>query len=450
MGAWIAHFIILGIGASGSLILRSAEALQVKDIKSDNALIDVVDEIPVEGDLLVSKSLDGQRVGVVRVQKVIGERALGKLVRGRMEKGAKLEVYGRVAARKSQQSQNTQQASNATAPNPDLPLASAVAPASVETPADQQALNDPYDPNSSSQNSNGASNQQPPPADANTATNTASPTQDPNQPPVDQKQVAKNDAAPEDAAAKNSENGTQKSENSTSPDEEQKSARSTASSEPNKSQTEDDDSLAGDELQDDEDSSRQTAKGTSSKKNEDSDILNAAKKFKLGVLGSFSSYQQVVRMGTPTETVTMAGSSFSVYGFGDLPWGEYFGWRPYLGLDQFYVTGASTNNNCLSSNSCMTSVNFAVLGSLLKFRYPDSKVSPWIGAGGSIVHPIQKSSNAVQTTTINTMALGVVAVGVDWQAAETIMIPLQFEYDFWPSFTGITTSSFAIRTGIAF
>ncbi len=96
--------VVLFLGLLCALAITPlAHALRIHDIENDHALIDLEGQIaPAEGALVVAKARDGRALGVLRVQKVIGEKALGRLIRGQMELGWKLEPHNPLAAAPSQ------------------------------------------------------------------------------------------------------------------------------------------------------------------------------------------------------------------------------------------------------------------------------------------------------------------------------------------------------------
>lgn len=70
-------------------LVHSAEVLKVK---GKSALVDLKGDSAMPGDTFYTLSADGKRRGIIRLSKVKGEKAIGKITKGRVEAGMSLEL----------------------------------------------------------------------------------------------------------------------------------------------------------------------------------------------------------------------------------------------------------------------------------------------------------------------------------------------------------------------
>lgn len=190
--------------------------------------------------------------------------------------------------------------------------------------------------------------------------------------------------------------------------------------------------------------------GQSTTQAEDTGFSTYLQQLKWGVMGGYNVYQQTVVVGTARENVNLNGGAFSFGLFADWKLHPMVAFRHTAGIDQFFVTGTSTTASCTGGSACQTTILYASVGSWLRVRYPDRQIAPWIGLGGNLMAPVQKTSSALEPGSITPLLLGLVGVGADWQVSENTMVPLQLDYSFWPTFTGVTTSAFTFRAGVTF
>jgi hypothetical protein len=73
-------------------IAAPAFAIEVVKIKGKSALIDLKGEPAAIGDMFYALSDDGKRRGIIKISKVKGDKAIGKIVKGKAEVGMSLEL----------------------------------------------------------------------------------------------------------------------------------------------------------------------------------------------------------------------------------------------------------------------------------------------------------------------------------------------------------------------
>lgn len=77
-----------------SLFAPTLFAAEVVKVKGKSALIDLKGDATTVGDLYYALSSDGKRRGIIKISKVKGERAIGRITKGRAEAGMSLELRG--------------------------------------------------------------------------------------------------------------------------------------------------------------------------------------------------------------------------------------------------------------------------------------------------------------------------------------------------------------------
>ena len=75
------------IVAATFLLSAMAQAATIKAVQSNKVLIDLGSDSANEGDLFFAMSPEGKKLGIIKITKTKGARALGMIVKGRAEKG---------------------------------------------------------------------------------------------------------------------------------------------------------------------------------------------------------------------------------------------------------------------------------------------------------------------------------------------------------------------------
>jgi hypothetical protein len=84
---------VFSIFIIGSVLFASPVfAAEVAKIKGKSALIDLKGEPAAPGDMFYALSDDGKRRGIIKISKVKGDKAIGKIVKGKADVGMSLEL----------------------------------------------------------------------------------------------------------------------------------------------------------------------------------------------------------------------------------------------------------------------------------------------------------------------------------------------------------------------
>mgnify|MGYP001561528125 CR=1 FL=1 len=159
-----------------------------------------------------------------------------------------------------------------------------------------------------------------------------------------------------------------------------------------------------------------------------------------GVLvGLDSATQEVTASGS---SISMAGSGFSLKGYGDLPIAGSLGMTGRLGATQFSVKGSS------GGVDYKTDILYATADLLLRYNFGDDGFVPY-GTGGLGLHfPISKSSNVLDTQRVSATTVFFLGGGFHYTMGETSFFTLGAEYGMFPPSNDVKTSMISLRAGL--
>jgi hypothetical protein len=163
----------------------------------------------------------------------------------------------------------------------------------------------------------------------------------------------------------------------------------------------------------------------------------------LGFIGSLNSSTMTISLNSSAK-VNMAGSSFGAKVIYDYPVMEDIDLRLFSGIDMLSVKGASSTITC----NCKLDVTYINTGGMARYFLSQSKMSTWLGAGGSYQAAMSSSSDVLQkvASTFNILFGG----GIDYQTGGGSFIPIQFSYAYYAPTTGVTLSQMLIQGGYGF
>ncbi|OFZ12788.1 MAG: hypothetical protein A2Z20_07035 [Bdellovibrionales bacterium RBG_16_40_8] len=172
-----------------------------------------------------------------------------------------------------------------------------------------------------------------------------------------------------------------------------------------------------------------------------------------GIMIGFNSTSTEIKLPTtPTATtVSPGGTGFSLKGAMDYPLFPWLGFRGMFGLEQFKIGGASnsaTKANGGCDGECIAEINYLSADFWGRgFLTPQSKFRSWLGLGFDIMFPITKKSTALKESSITNTSIIAIGGGADWILSDKSYVPLQIEYNLYPSSKQVTASAIALRFG---
>lgn len=165
---------------------------------------------------------------------------------------------------------------------------------------------------------------------------------------------------------------------------------------------------------------------------------------KYGIMFGLVSSGSDTKLTSGAKT-SMTGTGFALKGIMDTSLLSWLDFRGMAGFQQFNVTGKDTSATAdCGGGDCNAKILY--LGGDAIGRVMFTK-SIWAGLGASLLFPMTKSSTAIATGSISNTLVYDVAGGFDMHLASGAMIPIQFDYDIFPSSSTVTAHMLSLRIG---
>jgi opacity protein-like surface antigen len=145
-----------------------------------------------------------------------------------------------------------------------------------------------------------------------------------------------------------------------------------------------------------------------------------------GIVFGFASNSQSLKGAI--ETVEMTGTSISYKAYVDYPLSESFGVIARIGMDNFVTKGTAANSaSCEGTTACETKLNYLAADALARFSFGSGTLTPFAYGGVGIIHPLSKSTNALNEAKLSTETRGILGGGMYYQLSKTMFIPVTLE-----------------------
>ena len=163
-----------------------------------------------------------------------------------------------------------------------------------------------------------------------------------------------------------------------------------------------------------------------------------------GMIGynSISSDVVIKETGQPDVNLTLEGSGISLKGFYDYNLFSMLWFRGLAGLEQFNIGGQEAAQ---CGGECLAEINYLTADLWGRFVFG----SVWLGGGFSLLLPISKESTAFNEDSISTTSLISAGGGLDLSMGNSIL-PIQVEYNIYPSTERVKATSITVRVGYGF
>lgn len=163
---------------------------------------------------------------------------------------------------------------------------------------------------------------------------------------------------------------------------------------------------------------------------------------------STASQEVVIKDASGTYVSDQSGTSMSFKGIMDMPLLTTVSLYMGLGLDSFEVTEGTP---AIPGGEAMsTEIKYFSGDALLKWTaYKSGGFRGYLLGGGGLLHPMSKSSDAIDPGTITTLFVGEFGAGVEFTVLG-YALPVDFIYYYFPSSDAVKTSIMAFRIGFYF
>jgi hypothetical protein len=167
-----------------------------------------------------------------------------------------------------------------------------------------------------------------------------------------------------------------------------------------------------------------------------------------GVLGGYNMNSMTVK-AQDSSNVAMTGSSFSLYGFYQMPLEGSIGVRGLAGYENITAAGTTANSaNCTNSTACNVNISYLGLGALVNYTfYQNKKFDLWVGGGLSFLFAMSKSSNILDTSKVSMNQTVLGSLGFDYKLSKENFIPVNLDYSWYPSTNTSSASQIVLRAG---
>lgn len=152
---------------------------------------------------------------------------------------------------------------------------------------------------------------------------------------------------------------------------------------------------------------------------------------------------------TNSVTVALKGNGFSAMGFVDYNLMPSINLRVMAGMEQFNVESTDLCGTP-ATVSCDAKITYLALDAWARYLMSMGTFRPWVGGGFYMMFPMSKSSSALDTASITNTSVFAVGGGVDIAMSGGSIIPIQIEYDLYPSSESVKASAIAVRAGYGF
>lgn len=166
----------------------------------------------------------------------------------------------------------------------------------------------------------------------------------------------------------------------------------------------------------------------------------------VGGMVGFNMASSDIKLAAPSNRkVSLDGNGFSAKAFIDYPLFSFLGIRGFAGLEQFNTSGET---DPLCNDECKAEINYLSLDvwGRLPFLSGES-FKPWVGGGVSVLIPLSKTVTAFEEKSVTNTSLLSLGGGLDYYLNPTSYIPLQVEYNMYPSSSDVSASSINLRVG---
>lgn len=166
-----------------------------------------------------------------------------------------------------------------------------------------------------------------------------------------------------------------------------------------------------------------------------------------GFMAGISSNSMSIAL-TATTTFKMAGMGFNIVGFYDYPFLSDFTFRGIAGYETFKADGPLStcpNGKCTVSLNYLTAHGYGQYD-ITKFK---SGTRVWLGLGGGLLFLSSGSSEIIDTKSMSSNQIAILAGGMDFAMENGKAIPFQIDYFVYPD-GDIKTQQINIRFGYKF
>lgn len=168
---------------------------------------------------------------------------------------------------------------------------------------------------------------------------------------------------------------------------------------------------------------------------------------------SMNTMQLTAKNGSTTVNYDITGMGYGFGALGDYYLSENLSARAVLGLERFAASGTPTSGTPCSNfttNKCNTEITFFIGDLWARYGFAAGPGTLQVMGGFGVWFPSSYNTTALDAASITTMVVFGIGGGYDWRLSDTMYVPVQLEYRFFPSSNDVKTTVFGARVGLAF
>ncbi len=168
----------------------------------------------------------------------------------------------------------------------------------------------------------------------------------------------------------------------------------------------------------------------------------------LAGMGMHSMSAKQYPVGTPTKMASMSGTGFTLKGLWDYKISNMMELRTLTGLQQLQASSEDSFCGINNNEMCEVSISYFSVDIWGRFVFSYS-FRPWVGMGINLLYPLSHDSSAIDKDSISSTSAMVFGGGMEWNLGG-MTIPIQIQYDIYPSSEDVSASSIVVKAGILF
>lgn len=171
-----------------------------------------------------------------------------------------------------------------------------------------------------------------------------------------------------------------------------------------------------------------------------------------GVLGEYimPSMEATQKLaGGYTNSSSMTGTNFGAGAFYDYVYMSNLIGRGIVALEQFEVTGSSSNPLGCNGGGCDAKFTYLSFYGVGKYHFTEGKYRGWVGGGVGFLLALSKSSTILNASSVSTNQVLTVGGGVDIQMSRKNYVPVSLEYSLFPPSDTVKAHMIVLKAGWA-
>ncbi len=151
----------------------------------------------------------------------------------------------------------------------------------------------------------------------------------------------------------------------------------------------------------------------------------------------------------------LSGTGFSAKGLVDYKLFDSIWFRGLIGMESLAMEDDPSNLVCGTQDTtftlpCIVEITYVTVDLHARYVFGIGKFRPWVGGGISLLFPMSKKSSALSEDSIEIANTFIASTGLDYHFSPKWVVPVQVEFNLFPSSDTVSASFIAARLGLAY